>query len=346
MMKTRIRILTGDRPTGRLHLGHYAGSLANRIRLQRDGECFLVVADLHALTTRPERHAIALMRESIRQMVLDYLAVGIDPIVCTIFLQSEVPQTFELNVYLQMLTKVARLARVPSLREMARAARQGSLTLGQLGYPVLQAADILLPRATLVPVGKDNAAHVEVARELARRFNHLYGDVFPVPEVLQGRVSNLLGTDGQAKMSKSLDNAIYLSDAPEVVSRKVMKMYTDPRRLRPDIPGRVDGNPVFQYHDAFNPDRAEVDELKNRYRQGRVGDVEVKHRLIACLEALLVPIRQRREQLESEPGLVEDILCAGTRRARKEAGETMELVRQAMGMYRLAAASMGASAGV
>lgn len=346
MMNTRIRILTGDRPTGRLHLGHYAGSLTNRIRLQHEGECFLVVADIHALTTRPERQAIVLMREHIRQMVLDYLAIGIDPEVSTIFLQSEVPQTFELNVYLQMLTKVARLARVPSLREMARAARQESLALGLLGYPVLQAADILLPRATLVPVGQDNAAHVEVARELARRFNHLYGEVFPVPELLQGRVSNLLGTDGQAKMSKSLDNAIYLSDSPEVVRRKVMKMYTDPRRLRPDVPGRVDGNPVFQYHDAFNPDRAEVDELKNRYRQGRVGDVEVKQRLIACLEALLVPMRQRREQLESEPGLVEDILCSGTRRARKEAGETMELVRQAMGMYRPAAASVGASAGV
>ena len=188
----------------------------------------------------------------------------------------------------------------------------------------LQAADILLPRAHLVPVGKDNEAHVEVTREIARRFNRLYGEVFPVPEVLLGEVPTLVGTDGQAKMSKSLGNAIYLSDDEETVNRKVMGMYTDPLRVRADIPGRVEGNPVFVYHDAFNPDTDEVDDLKERYRQGKVGDVEVKRKLARAINRFLEPLRERRAQYEAHPGLVDDILIEGTRRARKNAAETME----------------------
>ena len=335
MQTVRKRILTGDRPSGRLHLGHLAGSLANRVRLQDEYECFFIVADLHTLTTRPEKADLRQIEENVRQMVLDYLAVGIDPGRSSIFLQSAIRETFELNLYFQMLVSVPRLERVPSLKEMALAAHLQVMPFGLLGYPVLQAADILLPRSHLVPVGKDNEAHIEVAREIARRFNHLYGETFPVPDLLLGEVPTLLGIDGQAKMSNSLDNAIYLSDPAEIVAAKVRRMYTDPRRVRADVPGRVEGNPVFQYHEAFNDDRAEVEALKERYLQGTVGDVEVKARLIEALERMLQPIRQRRAELEGKAGLIERVLAAGTERARREAEATMRIVRQAMGMYHL-----------
>jgi len=335
MHAQRKRILTGDRPTGPLHLGHYVGTLANRLRLQDSYECFFIVADLHTLTTRPGRADIAALGDSIREMVLDYLALGIDPERSAIFLQSGVPETYELNLIFEMLVSVPRLERVPSLKDMAQAADLEAMPFGLLGYPVLQAADILLPRATLVPVGKDNEAHVEVAREIARRFNGLYGEVFPVPDVLLGDVPSLVGIDGQAKMSKSLDNAIFLADDARTVDAKVRRMYTDPRRVRADIPGTIKGNPVFAYHDAFNPDRDEVEELKRRYQEGRVGDVEVKTRLARALNAFLEPIRERRAVYARQPGRVEEILRSGTARARHEAGETMAAVRQAMGMYRL-----------
>ena len=327
------RILTGDRPTGRLHLGHYVGSLRNRVALQDDYECFFIIADLHTLTTRPEKKHVAHLSDNIRQTVLDYLAVGIDPDRATIFVQSAIPETYELNTLLSMLVTVPRLERVPTLKEMARAAHLEAMPFGLLGYPVLQAADILLPRAHLVPVGKDNEAHVEVTREIARRFNRLYGQVFPIPEALIGEVPTLVGTDGQAKMSKSLNNAIYLSDDAPTVEHKVMGMFTDPNRVRADIPGRVEGNPVFIYHDAFNPDRDEVEELKERYRRGKVGDVEVKKRLARALNAMLDPIRERRARYEAQPGLVDDILAQGNRRMRAEAAETMALVRDAIGLY-------------
>jgi tryptophanyl-tRNA synthetase len=331
----RGRILTGDRPTGPMHLGHYVGTLANRLRLQDSYECFFIVADLHTLTTRPDKDNIARIGDNVREMVLDYLAVGLDPERSAIFLQSAVAETFELNLIFEMLVSVPRLERVPSLKEMAQAAHLPAMPFGLLGYPVLQAADILLPRATLVPVGKDNEAHVEVTREIARRFNALYGEVFPVPEVLLGDIPTLVGTDGQDKMSKSLGNAIFLSDDARAVEARVRGMYTDPRRVRPDIPGTVEGNPVFAYHDAFNPDREEVEDLKDRYRRGKVGDVEVKSSLARALNAFLDPIRRRRTELARHPGQVEEILRSGTERARHEAGLTMQAVHQAMGMYRL-----------
>lgn len=331
----RKRILTGDRPTGRMHLGHYVGSLANRIRLQDTYECFFIIADLHTLTTRTTREEIAEIGPNVRDMVLDYLSVGIDPARSTIFLQSGVPQTAELNLLFMMLTTVPRLERVPSLKDMAKAAHLEAMPLGLLGYPVLQAADILLPRANLVPVGKDNESHVEVTREIARRFNFLYGEVFPVPDVLVGDVPSLIGTDGQAKMSKSLDNAIFLSDDEKTVNEKVRGMYTDPKRVRADIPGTVEGNPVFIYHDAFNPNTAEIEDFKARYRAGTVGDVEVKKSLARAINAFLTPLRERRARYEAQPGLIEDIIVTGTRRARAEAAETMALVREAMGLYQL-----------
>jgi len=325
-------VLTGDRPTGRLHLGHWVGSLQNRVRLQDEYDCAIIIADLHTLTTRPQREALAEMPENIRQMVLDYLAVGIDPEKCTIFVQSAVPEIAELHLLLGMLVSLPRLERIPTIREMAQAAHLDVLPFGLVGYPVLQAADILIARGEIVPVGRDNLPHVEVARELARRFNHMYDEVFPEPEPLLSETPVLPGIYGQQKMSKSLGNAILLSDTPEVVSARVMQMYTDPARVRADVPGRVEGNPVFIYHDLFNPDRAEVEDLKERYRQGRVGDVEVKRKLARALNAFLDPIRERRAALERDPTLVEDVLHAGNRAMRAIAAETMERVRAAMGI--------------
>ncbi len=332
-MSERKRVLTGDRPTGKLHLGHYVGSLVNRVRLQDTYECFFLIADLHMLTTKPEKENIEAIDKNAREMVLDYLAVGIDPDKAVIYLQSAVHEVYELNLFFEMLVTLNRVARLPTIKEMARAAQMDEETVpfGLIGYPVLQAADILLPRAHLVPVGKDNVAHVEIAREIARRFNRLYDAVFPIPEPMVGEVPTLVGIDGKAKMSKSLNNAIFLSDSPAEVYRKVMKMYTDPKRIRPDIPGTVEGNPVFIYHDIFNPNKEEVEDLKARYRQGRVGDVEVKEKLARALNQFLDPIRERREYYASRAGFVEDVLYRGTERMREEARQTMDLVYKAMG---------------
>jgi tryptophanyl-tRNA synthetase len=322
------RILTGDRPTGKLHLGHYVGSLKNRVRLQDEYECFFIIADLHVLTTRPEKKDIEEIRHHIGEIVLDYLAVGIDAERSTIFVQSAIPGTYELNLIFEMLVNVARLERVPSIKEMARDAHLESIPFGLLGYPVLQAADILLPRAHLVPVASDNESHVEVAREIARRFNRLYGQVFPEPAPVLGDI--LVGIDGKAKASKSRGNVIYLSDDAETVKEKVHRMYTDPRRVRADIPGRVDGNPVFMYHEAFNDDKQEVAELQERYRRGRVGDTEVKKRLAQAINRFLDPIRARRAKYAMQPGLVKEILISGNRHMREESEETLTLVRDAM----------------
>jgi tryptophanyl-tRNA synthetase len=317
-----------------MHLGHYVGSLKNRVRLQDEYECFFIIADLHTLTTRPDRQAIDGIGQNVRDMVLDYLAVGIDPERSVIFLQSAVQETYELNLIFEMLVSVPRLERLPSLKDMARDANLDAFPFGLLGYPVLQAADILLPRAHLVPVGKDNESHVEITREIARRFNNLYGEVFPIPDVLIGEVPTLVGTDGQGKMSKSAGNAIYLSDDKKTVEKKVRGMFTDPKRVRADIPGEVEGNPVFIYHDVFNPNQEEVEDLKERYRQGTVGDVEVKDKLARAINEFLDPLRERRAAYEEDPGKVEEILIAGTQRMQAEAAETMAQVRQGMGLYR------------
>ncbi len=328
MTSTRKRILTGDRPTGSLHLGHYVGTLANRVRLQDEYECFFIIADLHMLTTHYDR--IPNIAENARQLVYDYLSVGIDPDRSTIYLQSLVPEVAELMLLFLMLVTVPRLQRVPTLKDQMQAANFETATMGLLSYPVLQAADIMMVRAHLVPVGKDQASHLEVTREIAERFNTLYGNVFPIPETLIGEVPTLVGTDGQTKMSKSLNNAIYLSDDEETVSQKVMKMYTDPTRLRATDPGHVEGNPVFQYHDAFNDNKEEVEDLKERYVAGRVGDVEVKKKLTAAINRFLTPIRERRKLAESKPGIVEQIVREGSRKAQLEARETLRLAKEAM----------------
>ncbi len=331
-MTSKPRLLTGDRPTGRLHLGHYVGSLSNRVRLQHQYDSFFIIADLHTLTTKPEPQFIKEVPTFIRETVLDYLAVGIDPNVSTIFVQSAVPETYQLNLLFEMLVTVPRLERMPTLKDMARDAHMDSMPFGLLGYPVLQAVDILLPRAQAVPVGRDNQSHVELAREMARRFNNLYGDVFPEPEPIIGDVPLLVGTDGQSKMSKSLNNAIYLSDDAETVKQKVMNMYTDPKRLRATDPGTVEGNPVFIYHDAFNPSYAEVDDLKERYRQGKVGDVEVKEKLARAINNFLEPIREKRAYYLAHPTIPRDVLADGIRRMQTEAKETMKLVREVTGL--------------
>lgn len=324
------RILTGDRPTGKLHLGHWVGTLKNRVRLQDDYECFYLIADLHSLTTQYEQ--TEKIRQNVRELVLDYLGVGIDPERSAIYLQSEIPEVTELFTLFSMLITVNRLRRVPTLKEVMRDLNIESASLGLLAYPVLQAADILMVRSHLVPVGEDQASHIEVTREIARRFNGLYRPVFPIPDILIGEVASLPGLDGKTKMSKSLGNAIFLSDDAETVTRKVNRMYTDPTRIHATDPGRVEGNPVFIYHDAFNPDADEVRKLKDLYRKGAVGDVEVKERLAFVLNNFLDPIRRRRAYFSHQPHLVEEILGRGTMLARAEAQRTLAMAKEGMGL--------------
>lgn len=328
------RILTGDRPTGRLHLGHYVGSLKNRVALQDKFDCYFIIADLHTLTTKPEKEHIMELRNNVHEMVLDYLACGIDPQKSTIYLQSATEAVYVMNLIFEMLISLNRLTGLPSLKEMARNAHMDSesIPFGLIGYPVLQTADILMPKAHLVPVGKDNEAHIELSRDIARRFNQYYGEVFPMPEVLLSETPTLIGTDGQGKMSKSAGNTIFLSDDAKTLEKKVRGMYTDPNRIRADIPGTVEGNPVFIYHDTFNPNKGEVEDLKARYREGRVGDVEVKERLIAALNAFLDPIREKRKHFESEKGLVEEIVYEGTQKMIEVSNATMKEMLSAMGL--------------
>jgi tryptophanyl-tRNA synthetase len=327
----RKRILTGDRPTSEsFHLGNYVGTLANRVRLQDEYETFLLLADLHLLTTRTS--GLEEVGQNIHGLVLDYLSVGIDPEKTTIYLQSLVPEVLELMWIFTSLVSVPRAQRIPTLKEQVRDLRLESASMALLAYPVLQAADILMVKGDLVPVGRDQLSHIELTREIARRFNDCFAPVFPIPDPLIGDVPVLPGTDGKAKMSKSLDNAIFLTDDAETVRRKVMSMYTDPARVRADIPGRVQGNPVFIYHDAFNDNREEVDDLKGRYRQGKVGDVEVKQKLIGAINRFLDPIRERRAELAQRKGLVEKIIREGSARAREECRKTLAEARQAMGL--------------
>jgi tryptophanyl-tRNA synthetase len=324
------RLLTGDRPTGRMHLGHYVGSIRNRVRLQDEYECYFIIADLHMLTTKNTKEDIFAIRENAYEVALANLACGLDPAKSTIYLQSAIHAVYEMNLFFENLLTVERLSRLPSLKDMARSANITEMPFGLLGYPVLQAADILMPRAHLVPVGKDNQAHVEITREIARRFNYLYEEIFPIPDYLvEG--DTLIGTDGNAKMSKSLGNTIYLFDDEKTVAKKVHGMYTDPKRIRADIPGTVEGNPVFIYHDYFNPNKAEVEDLKARYRVGQVGDVEVKEKLTVAINNFLDPIRERRDRIESDSGYVEQVIYEGTLRTNEIAEETLTMMRKAMG---------------
>lgn len=328
------RILTGDRPTGKLHLGHYVGSLKNRVAMQQSYECYFIIADLHMLTTKPLKEDILALRDNVKEMVLDYLACGIDQTHSTIYLQSAIPAVYELNLFFEMMISLNRLTGLPSLKEMARNAHMepDSVPFGLIGYPVLQTADIMSPKAHLVPVGKDNEAHIELARDIVRRFNQYYGEVFPMPEALLSNVPSLIGIDGKGKMSKSANNAIYLSDDAKTVEKKVKSMYTDPNRVHAHVPGTVEGNPVFMYHDVFNPDKEEVEFLKTKYREGTIGDVEVKNRLIESLNAFLDPIRNLRKEYEADKGLVEQIVYEGTLKMIEISNATLKEVKSAMGL--------------
>lgn len=333
-------ILTGDRPTGPLHLGHYVGSLQQRVALQREYATYVLIADLQALTDHfdePER-----VRANVLEVMLDYLAVGLDPTVATMVVQSRVPELAELTMYFLNLVSVARLQRNPTVKdEMRQKGFEGDVPAGFLVYPVSQAADIAAFKADLVPVGSDQVPMIEQAGELVRRFNRTYGRTDPgaggsvlvEPEALLGPVSRLPGTDGEAKMSKSLGNVINLSDPADEVARKVRGMFTDPRHLRVEDPGTVEGNPVFAYLDAFDPDAAAVAALKARYRAGGLGDSVVKARLAEVLDALLAPIRRRRAEWARDPGTVHRLLDEGTARGRAVAVATLVEVRRAMRLY-------------
>jgi len=324
----RKRILTGDRPTGPLHVGNYVGTLANRVKLQDEYETFLLVADHHMLTTRLAD--LGEIQQNIRDDVIDNLAVGVDPEKVTYLLQSLVPQIPELHLYFSMLVSVPRVQRIPTLKDQLRDHGLTEPTYGLLGYPILQAADILIVKGDVVPVGKDQESHIELTREIARKFNQLFAPVFPEPKSLIPDVGLLPGTDGREKMGKSLGNAIYFADDPKSVAKKVKSMYTDPKRIRATDPGTVEGNPVFVYLDNFDADKAQVEDLKRRYREGTVSDVEVKSRLLAVLEEFLAPIRERRAALAAKPKLVDELLAAGSERGRREATETLREVRHAM----------------
>lgn len=318
------------RPTGRLHLGHLVGALGNWADLQAGYDCMYFVADWHALTSEYARTGE--LTACAYDNVTDWIAAGIDPERSTLFVQSLVPEHAELYMLLSMVVPVPWLERVPTYKEQIdQLADRDLSTLGFLGYPLLQGADVLMYGADYVPVGDDQVPHLELTREVVRRFQGFFGALFPEPQPLLTRVPRLPGIDNR-KMSKSYGNTIDLADDAQAVRRKVMRMYTDPKRIRADVPGTVEGNPVFVYHDAFNPDVAEVDELKRRYRAGAVGDVEVKDRLARAINTKLDPVRARRAELLARPGRVREILLDGSRRASAIARETMERVRAAVGL--------------
>src|SRR5579863_4238905 len=323
------RILTGDRPTGPLHLGHYAGSLQNRIRLQEEYDTYLLIADIQALTDNfehPEK-----LEANIFEVALDYLAVGLDPDKVKFVVQSMVPELTELTIYFMNLVTTATLERNPTLKdEIKQRNFTKGLPVGFYTYPISQAADITIFKAHLVPVGEDQLPMIEQTREIVRRFNRLYDIVLIEPKAMVGEVARLPGTDGGAKMSKTIGNCIYLGDSRDTIRKRVMSMYTDPTRIHPTDQGHVEGNPVFTYLDVFCTDKPLIEELKIRYRKGTVGDVEVKERLFEALEAFIAPIRERRFAFASKPKEVREIIVEGTRRGRAVAQETMEQVRAAM----------------
>ena len=317
------------RPTGRLHLGHLVGALGNWVPLQDKYDCFYFVADWHALTS--DFADTSQLMTYTYDNVADWIGAGLDPEKSTFFIQSLVPEHAELYLLLSMVVPVPWLERVPTYKEQQENLKDKDLSsIGFLGYPLLQTSDVAMYDARFVPVGEDQVAHLELAREAVRRFNKFFGDVLVEPQPLVTKFGRLPGLDGDKKMSKSLGNTIHLSDSPEDVKKKVMRMYTDPKRVRADIPGTVEGNPVFVYHDALNPNTAEVDDLKARYRAGQVGDVEVKTKLANALNAYLEPIRERRAAVLAKPDYLREILMDGSRRARIVAQDTMGRVREAM----------------
>lgn len=327
-MTAKPRAVSGMRPTGKLHLGHLVGALRNWVPLQDTHECFYFVADWHALTS--DYSNTAPLTGYALDNLADWISVGLDPDRSTIFIQSLVPEHAELFLLLSMVVPIPWLERVPTYKEQQEQMSDKDLsTLGFLGYPLLQTADVALYDARFVPVGEDQVAHLELSREVVRRFNQFYGEVLVEPQPLLTPVPRLPGLDNR-KMSKSYKNTIELGDDLKTVQKKVRMMYTDPKRTRADIPGTVEGNPVFMYHDAFNLDASEVDDLKARYRSGTVGDVEVKNKLASAINLMLEPIREKRQKLIAKPGQLTEIAVEGSRKARQVAQETIERVRDAV----------------
>jgi tryptophanyl-tRNA synthetase len=325
----RNRVVSGMRPTGRLHLGHLVGALGNWVPLQDKYDCFYFVADWHALTS--DYADTNQLTSYAYENVADWIGAGLDPEKSTFFVQSLVPEHAELFLLLSMVVPVPWLERVPTYKEQQEALKDKDLSsIGFLSYPLLQTADVAMYDANFVPVGEDQVAHLELAREVVRRFNNFFGEALVEPQPMLTKFARLPGLDGDKKMSKSLGNTIHLADSAEDVKKKVMRMYTDPKRVRADIPGTVEGNPVFTYHDAFNPNQTEVEELKARYRAGKVGDVEVKTKLANALNAHLEPIRERRQAVLAKPERLKEILFEGSKRARVVAEQTMGRVRDAM----------------
>ncbi|MCE5230007.1 tryptophan--tRNA ligase [bacterium] len=340
-MKT---ILTGDRPTGPLHLGHYVGSLASRVKLQNEYNTFILIADIQALTDHFDHPEI--LKVNTLEVMLDYLAVGLDPNKVTFVLQSMVPEIHELAIHYLNHVTLSRALRNPTVKgEIGEKRERGNgifgieefdIPMGFLIYPIHQAADITAFDADLVPVGEDQLPMIEQAREIVRKINNMFGEgTLKEPEGLVGNFGRLPGIDGKAKMSKSLGNAIYLKDDPKTVEEKVRQMYTDPKRIRADIPGTVEGNPVFIYHDAFNPDTAQVEDFKQRYREGKVGDVEVKKALAAAINEFLAPMHKRRSHWESRLGEVEFMLLDHTQKARRTTKEVLTRLRERIGLKKL-----------
>ncbi|MEE2636927.1 MAG: tryptophan--tRNA ligase [Acidobacteriota bacterium] len=322
------RVVSGMRPTGPLHLGHLVGALQQWSHLQEQYDCMYFVADWHALTS--EYADTTDVTSYAYDNVADWIAAGVDPEQSTLFVQSLVPEHAELFLLLSMVVPIPWLERVPTYKEQIEQLAEKDLsTLGFLGYPLLQGADVIIYKANYVPVGDDQVPHLELNREVVRRFHGFFGELFPEPQPLLTHFPRLPGLDNR-KMSKSYGNTISLSDDADTVKKKVMRMYTDPKRIRADIPGTVEGNPVFTYHDAFNPDRDEVEDLKTRYRTGTVGDVEVKQKLTRAINATLDPLRERRAEVLARPGRVHEILMDGSSRARRLAQETLTQVREAV----------------
>lgn len=332
MTERKKRILTGDTPTGKLHVGHYIGTLENRVKLQDEYETFIVLADLHALTTLKATPRIIV--DHTREIAMDNLAVGLDPEKVTFFVESGIPELYELAAFMSMYVTHATALRNPTIKdEIVMKGLGDNYSLGFVNYPIYQTADILCVKGELVPVGIDQEAHLEQAREIARNLNAIARkNIFPEPKGLVGRIGKLVGTDGNPKMGKSLGNTIFLSESSEDLEKKIRGMYTDPKRVHANDPGTVKGNPVFIYLDAFgNEDnRQAVNDMKERYRQGTIGDVEVKQYLAEVMERFIAPMRERRAQYEEDPQKVETILKQGTARAREETQKTLKELKDAL----------------
>lgn len=333
MAKTSSNIaLTGDRPTGKLHLGHYVGSIQNRIKLQDTADkAYYMIADVQALTDNADNPAK--VSENVIEVILDNMAIGVDPKKTTYFIQSHIPEIAEMTVYFLNMVTLARLKRNPTVKaEMQQKGFGEDVPAGFLAYPVSQAADILFARATNIPVGEDQLPVIEQTNELVRKFNHIYGDFFTEVKPILSDVRRLVGIDGQTKASKSLGNAIYLSDSDEIIAKKVMSMYTDPTHIKVEDPGKVEGNVVFTYLDIFDSRKEEVEELKKQYTKGGLGDVVVKKRLIQVLQDFIGPIRARRQELEKDKDAVMKIVEEGTKRVQEEAKAYMKEMKKHMGI--------------